>query len=244
MLIFRTAKIGCRSKIYFCCKGDKLQVGRYEVKHNHEVNPLNGCGKLKVPVGKTRRKRPLQLDYKPVSKTARAGQYDDDYDTAPETSNFCRSPKPDIKDANWIDACGVDFYPSVAEVCDISSRRVSRTSPAVLLSQLEFSLENLKSLATSGGTDRLFSCLQYLNALENKWRQEFGEAPSYNGIEETVAATDTSPNDVISDTSPRRRLGILHQTGRPLSREIFSMDVAQPQDAEPPEVEYINRTWF
>ena len=236
--MFRTAKIGCRSKIYFCCKGDRLQVGRYEIKHNHEINPQNHCGQLKVPVGKNHRKKPSnKVDLNLVANTTRFGQYDNDYDIIPasETDNIEHPSKSAVKSGHWCGASNDDLCASIAEACDISHPRLSKISSTALMSRLEFSFDNLRSLATSGGVERLFTCLQYLDALESKWRQEFGQNPTTSGISEATA----DPSTFLNSDIPRSP-----KAARTISREILPTDFSQPMDVEQSEVEYVNRSWF
>ncbi|VDM17418.1 unnamed protein product [Hydatigera taeniaeformis] len=239
----RTVKIGCRSKIYFCCKGDRLQVGSYQIKHNHEVSPKNGAGELKIPVGKSRRRNNAQLDCKSsakrVSPTGHEGGYD--ITEASENGNFGHSSRLDDKDNHWVDASGLDLYPSLADSCDASPRRANRIPAAILFPQLDFSLENLKSLASSGGTARLFSCVQDLNALENKWRREFEQDPS-EGMEVPFSVSDAFPNDDTEDTPPRKRPVIFSSSRR--TRDFSPLDIPQPPDLEQSEAEYANRSWF
>ncbi|VDK31485.1 unnamed protein product [Taenia asiatica] len=242
----RTVKIGCRSKIYFCCKGDRLQVGSYQIKHNHEVSPKTGAGELKLPVGKNRRKNQVELDCKPSAKRVPPMRYEGGYDIveAPENGNFGHSSRLDDKDNHWVEAPGPELYPSLTEVCDTSPRRANRLPTAVLFPQLDFSLGNLKSLASSGGTARLFSCLQELNALENKWRREFEQDPSSEAMEVPFNVSDVFPNDDTEDSPPRKRLSIFSSSRRAVTRDFPPMDIPQPPDLEQSEVEYANRPWF
>ncbi|CDS37094.1 conserved hypothetical protein [Echinococcus multilocularis] len=241
----RTVKIGCRSKIYFCCKGDRLQVGSYQIKHNHEVSPGNGAGELKISVGKNRRKNPVDLDCKPSAKRvllARDGGCD--IAEAPENGNFGHSSSFDDKGNQWVGAPGPELYPSLAEVFDGPPRRANRISAAVLFSQLDLSLENLKSLASSGGTTKLFSCVQDLNALENKWRREFEQEPSCEGVEVPFSVSDVFPNDDVVDAPLRKRPNMFSPSRRIVTRDFSPTDIPQPPDLEQSEAEYANRPWF
>ncbi|KAL5107336.1 hypothetical protein TcWFU_001310 [Taenia crassiceps] len=240
------ANKGCRSKIYFCCKGDRLQVGSYQIKHNHEVSPKNGSGELKIPLGKSRRKNPVKPDCKLSAKRVPPTRNEGDYDIveAPENGNFGYPSRLDGKDNRWVEAPGPDLYPSLTEVCDASPRCANRIPAAILFPQLDFSLGNLKSLASSGGTARLFSCLQDLNALENKWKQEFEQDPPSEGMEVPFSVPDVFPNDGEEDSPPIKRPSIFSSSRRAVTRDFPPMDIPQPPELEQSEAEYANRPWF
>lgn len=239
-------KIGCRSKIYFCCKGNRLQVGSYQIKHNHEVSPKNGAGELKIPVGKNRRKNSVELNCKPSTKRIPPARYEGDCGIveASENGNFGHSSRLDDKDNHWVEAPGPELYPSLTDVCDASPRCTNRIPATILFPQLDFSLGNLKSLASSGGTARLFSCLQDLNSLENKWRREFEQGPSPEGMEVPFGVSDVFPNDDTEDSPPRKRPNVLSLSRRSITRDFPPMDLPQPPDLEQSEAEYANRPWF
>uniref|UniRef100_A0A5K3FL79 FLYWCH-type domain-containing protein n=1 Tax=Mesocestoides corti TaxID=53468 RepID=A0A5K3FL79_MESCO len=241
----RTVKIGCRSKIYFCCKGDRLQVGSYQVKHNHQVSPESGAGELKVPFGKKRRKRSPRSGDKGGSKKSYLGQYNNEYDviTTHEYGKLDQHNPPE-KDEHWVETPDGKPYAvsSIMAYPGTYPRRPSRAPPAVALSQLDFCLGNLKFIASSGGASWLLSCIQELMSLESKWRRNFGDLPSHANVGINSGVSDVHSHDV--DNNLRERLCTFPLPGRTIMQDRLPKEAPQSLDADQTVVEYPNQHWI
>ncbi|KAM7542092.1 hypothetical protein Aperf_G00000008961 [Anoplocephala perfoliata] len=238
----RTAKIGCRSKIYFLCKDNRLQVGRYQLKHNHEVNPENPVSELRIPDGKSRKRRAIRVNYDmEKSEHNLPARCLEEYEVAVDSENADFNNH--ANDSGWMDTSGTDLHSSLAsEVLVDSSRAVEHICTDVLFSHLEHIIADLKSIATSGGPNRLLSCLQDLQELEIKWRQEVG--PENDTIEEVPLDVPGFPSEEVEDISTARR-----SAGSPSFRHAdpqnFShLSIPQPSHLEYPDDDDFSRNWY
>ncbi|VDN97381.1 unnamed protein product [Rodentolepis nana] len=160
----KTTKIGCQSKIYFCCKDDQLQIGKYQLKHNHEVNPDDPFSELRIPDGKSRKRKATYASNNVKTKKC---YLPDSYSEEYKVNGFSENDE-------WIDSD--QFPPNLAAEVSIESSNRSVDNifkDAVGRQLLERSLSDLKAIACSVGPDRFFSCLNDLQELENKWKSEF-----------------------------------------------------------------------
>lgn len=143
-------------------------------------------------------------------------------------------------DSVWMDTSGADSHFSLAVD---SSRVVDHICTDVLLSHVERSISNLKSIATSGGPDRLLSCLQDLQELEKKWEQEIGLED--NAVEEvSFGVSDDFSSEEVQDISSARR-----SAGFPSLRRVDPQDFSPLSIPQPRRLEYLDdqdstRTWY
>ncbi|KAM3186071.1 hypothetical protein ACTXT7_005121 [Hymenolepis weldensis] len=225
----KTTKIGCQSKIYFCCKDDQLQIGKYQLKHNHEVNPENPFSELKIPDGKSRkRKATYAEDNVEIIEHYLPEDYGEEYkvNTFPENDE-------------WIES---DQYPPnlAAEVSIQSSNQsLDHIFKDVMSCQLlGRSLSNLRAIAYSDGPDRFFTCLHDLQELENKWKAEFcldGEVKE----EAQLGNSGDFPGEEIEFSSPPllKRLSIVYASSSSQRNDL--LDIPQSSNFDDPQ----NRSW-
>nr|CDS32726.1 conserved hypothetical protein [Hymenolepis microstoma] len=160
----KTTKIGCQSKVYFCCKDDQLQIGKYQLKHNHEVNPEDPFSELKIPDGKSRKRK---ATYASSNVETKKYYQPDNYAEEYKVNGLSENDE-------WIDSD--QFPPNLAAEVSIESSNQSLDNifkDVMGCQLLERCFSNLKAIAYSDGPDRFLSCLNDLQELENKWKSEF-----------------------------------------------------------------------